>query len=79
MVITGVAEQIASPRLSRRLRAENGKSLFDYLPAEQSGQMRDCDVRVKQPLAMPIGQAGSFSKNARKLAALTRAPSTPWT
>jgi pimeloyl-ACP methyl ester carboxylesterase len=44
MVVAGVAEQItAKIRSLVYLDAfvpENGKSLFDYLPAEQSGQMR---------------------------------------
>ena len=45
MVIAGVAEQIAAKIRSLvyldAFVPENGKSLFDYLPAEQSGQMRD--------------------------------------
>ncbi len=44
MVITGVAEQMAAKIRSLvyldAFVPENGKSLFDYLPAEQSGQMR---------------------------------------
>jgi len=44
MVIAGVAEQIAAKIRSLvyldAFVPENGKSLFDYLPAEQSGQMR---------------------------------------
>jgi pimeloyl-ACP methyl ester carboxylesterase len=44
MVISGVAEQIAAKIRSLvyldAFAPENGKSLFDYLPAEQSGQMR---------------------------------------
>jgi len=45
MVITGVAEQIAAKIRSLvyldAFVPENGKSLMDYLPAQQSGQMRD--------------------------------------
>ena len=45
MVITGVAEHIAAKIRSLvyldSFVPENGKSLFDYLRAEQSGQMRD--------------------------------------
>ena len=45
MVITGVAQQIAAKIHSLvyldSFVPENGKSLFDYLPAVQSGQMPD--------------------------------------
>ena len=44
MVIAGVAEQIAAKIRSLvyldAFVPENGRSVFDYLPAEQSGQMR---------------------------------------
>ena len=61
MVITGVAEQIAAKIRSLvyldAFVPENGKSLMDYLPAQQSGQMRD-DVRAERRRLQGLAHSG---------------------
>ncbi len=68
MVVTGVAEQIAAKIRSLvyldAFVPENGKSLFDYLPAEQSEQMRtDAAQNGEGYMVTPI-PAARFAVNA---------------
>src|SRR5215475_12553183 len=72
MVITGVAEQLAAKMRSLvyldAFVPENGKSVFDYLPSEQSEQMRDDAARNGEGYKiMPIS-AAAFSVNAQDAA-----------
>ena len=69
MVIAGVAEQIAAKIRSLvyldAFVPENGKSVFDYLPAEQSEQMRtDAEQNGEGYKVTPIS-AAAFAVNDR--------------
>jgi pimeloyl-ACP methyl ester carboxylesterase len=72
MVITGVAEQIpAKVRSLVYLDAfvpENGRSLFDYLPAEQSEQMRTDAARNGEGYKVAPIPAAHFAVNAEDAA-----------
>jgi pimeloyl-ACP methyl ester carboxylesterase len=72
MVITGVAEQIpAKIRSLVYLDAfvpENGRSLFDYLPAEQSEQMRTDAARNGEGYKVAPIPAAHFAVNAEDAA-----------
>jgi len=72
MVIAGVAEQIADTICSLvyldAFVPENGKSLFDYLPAEQSAGMRaDAEQNGEGYKVTPI-PAAAFAVNAKDAA-----------
>src|SRR6516165_6176984 len=69
MIIAGVAEQIAAKIRSLvyldAFVPENGKSVFDYLPAEQSEQMRtDAEQNGEGYKVTPIS-AAAFAVNDR--------------
>jgi pimeloyl-ACP methyl ester carboxylesterase len=72
MVITGVAEQLlAQIRSLVYLDAfvpENGRSLFDYLPAEQSDQMRTDAARNGEGYKVAPIPAAHFAVNAEDAA-----------
>jgi pimeloyl-ACP methyl ester carboxylesterase len=63
---TGVAEQIAAKIRSLvyldAFVPENGKSLFDYLPAEQSGQMRDDAAQNGEGYKVHAHSGGCFRR-----------------
>ena len=71
MVITGVAEQIAAKIRSLvyldAFVPENGKSVFDYLPAEQSGQMRDDAAQNGEGYKVSPIPAAVFAVPGRRL------------
>ena len=66
MVITGVAEQIAAKIRSLvyldAFVPENGKCLFDYLPVEQSGQMRDDAAQNGEGYKVHAHSGGCFRR-----------------
>jgi pimeloyl-ACP methyl ester carboxylesterase len=68
MVIAGVAEQVAAKIRSLvyldAFVPENGKSLFDYLPAEQSGQMRTDAAQNGEGYKVTPIPAAAFAVNA---------------
>jgi pimeloyl-ACP methyl ester carboxylesterase len=72
MVITGVAEQIADKiRVLVYLDAfvpENGKSQFDYMPAERSGQMRSDAMENGDGYKVTPISAARFQVNAEDAA-----------
>lgn len=72
MVITGVAEQIASKLRSLiyldAFVPENGKSLFDYAPAKRSGQMRDDAAQNGEGYKITPPPAAAFAVNAEDVA-----------
>ena len=72
MVITGVAEQIAAKICSlvylEAFVPENGKCLFDYLPAEQSRKMRDDAAQNGEGYKITPVPAAVFAVNARDAA-----------
>jgi pimeloyl-ACP methyl ester carboxylesterase len=72
MVITGVAEQIAAKIRSLvyldAFVPENGKSLMDYLPAQQSGQMRDDAAQNGEGYKVSPIPAAVFAVNAQDAA-----------
>jgi pimeloyl-ACP methyl ester carboxylesterase len=72
MVITGVAEQVAAKIRSLvyldAFVPENGKSLFDYLPAEQSGQMRTDAAQNGEGYKVTPIPAAAFAVNAKDAA-----------
>ena len=72
MVITGVAEQIAAKIRSLvyldAFVPENGKCLFDYLPAEQSRKMRDDAAQNGEGYKITPVPAAVFAVNARDAA-----------
>ena len=72
MVIAGVAEQIAAKIRSLvyldAFVPENGKSLFDYLPAEQSGQMRSDAAQNGEGYKITPIPAAAFAVNAEDAA-----------
>ena len=72
MVITGVAEQLAAKIRSLvyldAFVPENGKSLLDYLPAEQSGQMRDDAAQNGEGYKITPVPAAAFAVNAQDAA-----------
>jgi pimeloyl-ACP methyl ester carboxylesterase len=72
MVITGVAEQIAAKIRSLvyldAFVPENGKSVFDYLPAEVSGQMRDDAAQNGEGYKVTPIPAAAFAVNAQDAA-----------
>jgi pimeloyl-ACP methyl ester carboxylesterase len=72
MVISGVAEQIAAKIRSLvyldAFVPENGKSLFDYLPAEQSEQMRTDAMQNGEGYKIAPIPAAAFAVNAKDAA-----------
>jgi pimeloyl-ACP methyl ester carboxylesterase len=72
MVVTGVAEQIAAKIRSLvyldAFVPENGKCLFDYLPAEHSRQMRDDAAQNGEGYKITPVSAAAFAVNARDAA-----------
>jgi pimeloyl-ACP methyl ester carboxylesterase len=72
MVVTGVAEQIAAKIRSLvyldAFVPENGKCLFDYLPAERSGQMRDDAAQNGEGYKITPIPAAAFAVNAQDAA-----------
>src|SRR3982074_410160 len=72
MVIAGVAEQIAAKIRSLvyldAFVPENGKSVFDYLPAEQSEQMRTDAAQNGEGYKTPPIPAAAFAFNVRDAA-----------
>src|SRR5262245_66246805 len=72
MVIAGVAEQIASTICSLvyldAFVPENGKSLFDYLPAEQSAGMRADAAQNGEGYKVTPIPATAFAVNAKDTA-----------
>ena len=80
MVITGVAKQIAAKIRSLvyldAFVPENGKSLFDYLPAEQSGQMRDDAAQNGEGYKITPIPAVAFAVNAEDAAWVERCASS---
>jgi pimeloyl-ACP methyl ester carboxylesterase len=83
MVITGVAQQIAAKIHSLvyldSFVPENGKSLFDYLRAEQSGQMRDDAAPSGEGYKITPIPAAAFAVNAQDAAWVDRcASSSRW-
>jgi pimeloyl-ACP methyl ester carboxylesterase len=74
MVIAGAAEQItAKIRSLVYLDAfvpENGKSVFDYLPAEQSGQMRTDAAQNGEGYKVTPIPAAAFAVNDKDAACL---------
>ena len=83
MVIAGVAEQIAATIRSLvyldAFVPESGKSVFDYLPAEQSAGMRaDAEQNGEGYKVTPI-PAAAFAVNAKDAPGSTRcASSSHW-
>jgi pimeloyl-ACP methyl ester carboxylesterase len=69
MVIAGVAEQIAAKIRSLvyldAFVPENGKSLFDYLPAEQSARMRTDAAQNGEGYKVTPIPATAFAVNAK--------------
>src|SRR5262245_36192624 len=72
MVIAGVAEQIAAKIRSLvyldAFVPENGKSLFDYLPAEQSARMRTDAAQNGEGYKVTPIPATAFAVNAKDAA-----------
>jgi pimeloyl-ACP methyl ester carboxylesterase len=72
MVIAGVAEQIAAKIRSLvyldAFVPENGKSVFDYLPAEQSEQMRTDAAQNGEGYKVTPISAAAFAVNDRDAA-----------
>jgi pimeloyl-ACP methyl ester carboxylesterase len=72
MVIAGVAEQFATKIRSLvyldAFVPENGKSMFDYMPAEQSGQMRTDAAQNGEGYKVTPIPAAAFAVNARDAA-----------
>jgi pimeloyl-ACP methyl ester carboxylesterase len=72
MVIAGVAEQIAAKIRSLvyldAFVPENGKCLFDYLPAEQSGQMRTDAAQNGEGYRITPIPAAAFAVNDKDAA-----------
>ena len=72
MVIAGVAEQIAAKIRSLvyldAFVPENGKSLFDYLPAEQSARMRTDAAQNGEGYKVTPIPATAFAVNAKDTA-----------
>lgn len=72
MVIAGVAEQIAATVRSLvyldAFVPENGKSLFDYLPAEQSDQMRTDAAQNGEGYKVTPIPAAAFAVNDKDAA-----------
>jgi pimeloyl-ACP methyl ester carboxylesterase len=72
MVITGVAEQVAAKIRSLvyldAFVPENGKSLFDYLPAERSEQMRTDAAQNGEGYKVTPIPATAFAVNAEDVA-----------
>jgi pimeloyl-ACP methyl ester carboxylesterase len=72
MVIAGVAEQTAAKIRSLvyldAFVPENGKSLFDYLPAEQSGQMRTDAAQNGEGYKVTPIPAAAFAVNEKDAA-----------
>ena len=72
MVISGVAEQIAAKIRSLvyldAFVPENDKSLFDYLPAEQSERMRTDATQNGEGYKITPIPAGAFAVNAKDAA-----------
>jgi pimeloyl-ACP methyl ester carboxylesterase len=68
MVVTGVAEQVAAKIRSLvyldAFVPENGKCMFDYLPAEQSERMRDDAARNGEGYKVTPPPAALFAVNA---------------
>jgi pimeloyl-ACP methyl ester carboxylesterase len=72
MVITGVADQLAEKTRSLvyldAFVPENGKSLFDYLPAEQSENMRTDAAQNGEGYKITPIPAAAFAVNAKDAA-----------
>jgi pimeloyl-ACP methyl ester carboxylesterase len=72
MVIAGVVEQIAAKIRSLvyldAFVPENGKSLFDYLPAEQSARMRTDAAQNGEGYKVTPIPATAFAVNAKDIA-----------
>ncbi len=82
-MVTGVAEQIAAKIHSLvcldSFVPENGKSLFDYLRAEQSGQMRDDAAQNGEGYKITPIPAAAFAVTAQDAAWVDRcASSSHW-